>query len=294
MAKLQTQVVAEADSESILSAMEIAALIIVIGSAALLAGLVYGASYGFSRYRSLPYPAYWFAIAGALLGAGISASVINGWPGSVFASDERVPVTQVLPYMAALYKHEPQLYERVETLILRDRQDGRSEEDVRSNAMAQTLSFVADKASQLPDDLIYELYSFTRDELAYLAQTKEFDTCSDLALGRIRGDIEGKLSAELVERYRAIVVRIIATPGKPDLPKMGAEPFSAMIAQAFALASQSTGIAPNELETLLAGTGSPEKVCKLMKNFFDTILAQPVDVAATGLRVLAAGERTTR
>ncbi|MEQ1753709.1 MAG: hypothetical protein ABL973_06215 [Micropepsaceae bacterium] len=274
--------------------METAAIIIVLVSAAVAAGAGLASAWVFSRYRGLTYPLYWFAIAGAVLGALVSFMIIADWPIRLFRSGEQVQIELVTPYMAALRAHEPQLYERVLTLADRDQQDGRSADEIRTNAMTQVLSYVADKVPQLPDDVVYEFYSFSRDELAYLAQANEFEVCADISLGRIRGDIDSKLSSELVDRYHTIVVRIIGTTANPNAARLASEPFSVMASQAFAIASQNTGIAPNEIDTLLAGQGEPQKVCKLMKNFFDAMLAQPVEAAGPALRALASGETSTR
>ncbi len=274
--------------------MEIAALIIVLGSAALLAAASYGAVLGAGRFWHVPYPALWFAAGGAIVGAVISISVVIGWPAALFRTGGDAPVDTVMPYMQALRQHEPALHERIATLIARDRQDGRSEDEVRANAMSLALSYVADKSSQLPDGLVTELYSFTRDELVHLAATDEFEICADIALGRVRGDIELKLSRELNERHSTIVLRVIETPANPDAARMGAEQFAVLAAQAFAEASQATGVPAEQVDALLTGSGEPAKVCKLMKNFFDALLAQPVDVAASALRELAAGERVQR
>jgi len=282
--------------------MPIAALIIVAGSALVAAAIGFGAAHGYRRFRPLGYPSWWFALGGAALGILVSASLISGWPGQVLSGGARGPVDRVTPYMAALKHHkdegrndpEAALYERLSTLIERDRDDGRSEDEVRFNAMSQTLSYVADKAAILPDELVYEFYSFTRDQLVYFAAQKDFDTCSDVAMGRVRGDIEAKLSNDLVDRYRSIVVRIIEARSDAPPEKMGAEPFSVMASQAFATASEATGIPPNEIEELLAGRGDREKVCKLMKGFFDALLGQPVEQAGPALRALSAGERGSR
>ena len=69
------------------------------------------------------------------------------------------------------------------------------------------------------------------------------------------------------------------------------EPFSVLASQSFATASEATGIPPNEIEELLAGRGDAQKVCKLMKGFFDAVLGQPLETAAPALRALASGER---
>jgi hypothetical protein len=223
--------------------------------------------------------------------------VISGWPMSVLRVEERVPVDQVTPYMLALKPGstprptEDALYERLVTLMLRDREDGRSEAQVRFNAVSQVMSHAADKISLMPDDIVHTYYVFTRDELGYLGKQKDFEACADVALGRIRGDIEDRLSPELVERQRAIVTRIIATPADPGVERLAQEPFQVMVSRAFANATEVARIEPNEIEVLLSGAGEPEKTCRLMKVFFDAMLTQSVETVAPALRVLAAGER---
>lgn len=277
--------------------METAAIIIVLGSALAAAAAGYGLAWAYDRYRGLPYPGYWFAGGGALAGVLISLMVITGWPMSVLRVEQRVPVDQVTPYMQALRPGstprptEDALYERLVTLILRDREDGRSEAQVRFNALSQILSYAADKISFMPDDVVHAYYVFTRDQLGYLGRERDFEACADVALGRIRGDMEERLSPDLVDRQRAIITRIIATAPDPNVPRLAQEPFQIMVSRAFAGATEIANIEPAEVEVLLSGAGEPEKVCRLMKVFFDAILTQPVESVAPALRALAAGER---
>lgn len=277
--------------------METAAIIIVFASALLAAAIGFGLAWAYDRYRSLRYPLYWFAGGSAAVGALLSLMVISGWPMSVLRVEERVPVDQVTPYMLALKPGstprptEDALYERLVTLMLRDREDGRSEAQVRFNAVSQVMSHAADKISLMPDDIVHTYYVFTRDELGYLGKQKDFEACADVALGRIRGDIEDRLSPELVERQRAIITRIIATPADPGVERLAQEPFQVMVSRAFANATEVARIEPNEIEVLLSGAGEPEKTCRLMKVFFDAMLTQSVETVAPALRVLAAGER---
>ncbi len=277
--------------------METAAIIIVIGSALVAAAIGFGLAWAYDRYRSLRYPLYWFAGGGAGVGALLSLMVIGGWPMSMFGGGARVPVDEVTPYMAALKPGstprptEDALYERLVTLVLRDREDGRSEEQVRFNAVSQVMSYAADKISLMPDDVVHAFYVFTRDELGYLGRQKDFEACADLALGRIRGDIEDRLSPDLVERQRSVITRIIVTPADSGAVRLAQEPFQVMVSKAFANATQVAKIEPNEIEVLLSGAGEPEKTCRLMKVFFDAMLIQPVETVAPALRALAAGER---
>lgn len=277
--------------------METAAIIIVIASALVAAGIGFGLAWGYDRYRALGIPLYWFAGGGALAGMLLSLMVISGWPMSLMRTEQRVPVDEVTPYMMALKPvstprpTEDALYERLVTLVFRDREDGRSESQVRFNAVSQVMSYAADKISLMPDDVVHAYYVFTRDELGYLGKQKDFEVCADVALGRIRGDIEERLSPELVERQRAIVTQIISTPADPGAGRLAQEPFQVMVSKAFANASQVAKIEPNEIEVLLSGAGEPEKVCRLMKVFFDAMLTQPVETVAPALRALAAGER---
>jgi hypothetical protein len=266
------------------------AAIIIIGVAGLVAaGLGLGVGLAARRWANLAFPAYWFAIAGAILGIAASAGVIGGWGSGLFAG-ERIAVDEVLPYMGAIKGREPALYERIETSVIRDQQDGLSAETVRANAKALVSSYVADKVARLPDDLTYELYATMRDMLAYLDERADHATCADFALGRFKGDIDAALSPDLVERNKNNTLRAISAEPVDDAHKMPAEEFAQLAATAFAQASQVTGIPPEEVDVLLSGEGDPPKTCKLMKAFFDSVLAQPVDVAAAALRTLASGE----
>jgi hypothetical protein len=274
--------------------METAALIIVLGSTVLAAGIAFGAAWLAGRYIELPFREFWLAAAGGLAGLAVSLSLITGWPASLMGPGTPEPLATVLPYISAFEKKDPAMFERLVTLIQRDQQDGRSREDVRSNARALAMSYAADRTPMLPDDLVYELYTFTRDELAFLDRTGNHKICADVALGRIRGDIDTFLSPELSERFTVIMRRIVMSPVSANAPRMGAEPFTVMASQAFAAASQATGIPPNEIDPVLAGSAEPAKACRLMKGFFDAMLSHPVTEAASALRQMASGERGSR
>jgi hypothetical protein len=102
------------------------------------------------------------------------------------------------------------------------------------------------------------------------------------------------LSAELVERNVSNTTRVLAAKADPTMQRMASEPFTQLVADSFAGASQATGI-PLDLDavdTLLAGNAEPAKTCRLMKSFFDAILSRPIDVAAAALRTLSSGERS--
>jgi hypothetical protein len=269
--------------------METAALIIIAGAVVGAAGLGFAAGWAARRWLRLAYPAYWFAIGGAALGAAVSGAIVGGWGAAIFGAGGQVAINEVLPYMPAIKTHDERLYERIETSIIRDRQDGKPDDEVRANAKALVSSYVADKVPFLPDDLTYELYATTRDILAYLQEQGDHAACADVALGRFKGDLDAKLSPELVERNDNTTLRVIAAEPENDAAKMPAEQFRQLASNAFAEASQITGIAPEEVDRLLAGEGDPSKTCKLMKAFLDQILAQPVEVAAAALRTLAAG-----
>ena len=261
----------------------------------MLGALAFGAAYAGSRRWILPAPSYAFAAGGAAFGALIGFGVTAGWfSGALW--NERVPVAQVLPYMQAVKAYEPTLYERLETSILRDQQDGKPASEVRANAKALVTSYVADKTVGLPDDLTYELYSALRDALAYLAERKEFPACANYALGRFEGDIDAVLSRELVDRNILNTTKVLAAKADPGVERMPDEQFNTLVADAFAEASQATGISvdANALDDMLAGRGKPEQTCRLMKSFFDAILARPVEVAAAACRRMSWGERAGR
>lgn len=271
--------------------MTLAAVIIVVASLIVGAAVAFGVSWALERWwRRLPVRPLWLAIGGALTGALLGLGAVGGWfSGSLW--NERVPVAQVLPAMNEIRKRDAGLYERLETSILRDQQDGKSAEVVRANAKAMLMSYVADKTAFLPDDLTYELYAVMRDVLAYLAERKEFEVCAGYALGRLKEDVDPKLSAELIDRNTATTLRVLAALRDESAQRMNTEQFAQLTSQAFGEASQATGIPPEDVEVLLSGSGDPAKTCRLMKAFFDAVLMQPVGVAAAALRTLSQGER---
>ena len=273
--------------------MNLAAVIIVSVAVALGAAVAFGAVWALRRFRLFEAPMLWSTLGGAVLGGLISAAVIGDWAAALRPA-EPVSVANVLPYIGTIKAREKELYERIETSVIRDGQDGKDPSEIRANAKAIVSSYVADKVGSLPDDLTYEIFATTRDSLGYLAGKREFEACADLALSRGHSDIDAKLSPELVERSNNNILRVIGTKPITDAPRMPAEEFTQMTSRAFADASQATGIPPEEVDLLLGGTGNPAKTCRVMKAFFDSILSQPVDVAATALRTLSSGERTDR
>lgn len=272
--------------------MEMAALIITAIAGGIAAGLGYLVTLAARRFARFSLPAYALPALFAALGLVGSWAALSGWLPSFTFSQEQVAVADIAPYMQAIKKNEPALYERIETSVIRDQLDGIPADRVRANAKVLVLSYVADKTVFLPDQLTYELYVTVRDELTFLGDRGEHQACADLALGRIDGSLDAKLSPEMVERSNTNIGRVIVTKSDLQALKMAAEEFSQLASRSFAEASQSTGILPDEVETILAGAGDPAKTCKLMKAFFDAILAQPVDVAAAALRTLASGERS--
>lgn len=271
--------------------MNSAAVIIVLGT--LTAGVVlfYGIALALERWwRRLPFSAYWAAVAGALIGVVGGYGMVADWFTGA-AWNDRVPVAQVLPLMNEIRAREPRLYERLETSILRDQEEGKSAEVVRANAKGLLVSYVADKAGYLPDDLTYELFAAMRDTLAFLAERKQFETCAQYALGRLKEDIDTKLSPEMIERNSATTMRVLAAPRDETALRMSTEQFAQLTATAFADASQATGIPPEEVDALLGGAGDASKTCRIMKAFFDAMLAQPVGSAAAAFRTLSQGER---
>lgn len=269
--------------------METAAVVILLVAAAVVGAAGWGLAFALRRWRGIAYPLWWFAAGGAVLGAVVAAAVIGDWGRAVFGGGERVAVEEVLPYMGALKTREPALYERIETSIVRDQAEGKSAEEVRANAKALVSSYVADKIAFLSDELTYELYAMTRDILAHLEQRGEHAACADVALGRFKGDLDRLLSPDLVQRNDNTTLRVITAEANHDAARMPAEQFSELASGAFAQATQTIGIGPEEVEPLLAGEGDPAKTCKLMKAFIDALLAQPANVAAAALRTLAAG-----
>jgi hypothetical protein len=271
--------------------MSTAAVIIVLASLIGGAALLYGIAWGVERWwRRLPFAAYWMAVAGGLTGGVVGYGTVNDWFSGA-AWNERVPVAQVLPLMNEIRARDPGLYERLETSILRDQQEGKPAEVVRANAKGMVTSYVADKTAFLSDELTYELFATMRDTLAHLAERKEFEVCAAYALGRLNEDIDPKLSPELIERNNATTLRVLAAERNDAAPRMSRDQFSELTTQAFADASQATGIPPEEVDALLGASGDAAKTCRIMKAFFDAVLTQPVDAAAAALRTLSQGER---
>ena len=273
--------------------MNLAAVIIIVVAALVGAGLGFALAWALDRFRHVAVPPLWTTLGGAVLGGVIAFGVIDDWA-AVLRPAETVTVENVLPYIGTIKTREEDLYERIETSVLRDGQDGKEPSEIRANAKSLVTSYVADKIAFLPDDLTYEIFSTTRDSLAYLGARKEYGVCADLALSRGHSDIDAKLSPELLERSNNNILRVIATARNEDAPRMAAEDFAQLTSKAFADASQATGIPPEEMDGLLGGKGDPAKTCRMMKAFFDAILAQTVDVAAAALRTLSSGERTDR
>ena len=282
--------------------MELAAIIIVVAAALLAAGIAWGLAVILGVYLGRPWPASRMAAGGGLAGIIVALCVITGWPFGMVRFSTPVPADEVSAYMQALKPigrirpEEDALHERLVTFIERDRQEGLGEDDVRRNVVSQVLSHAADKVVSMPDELVRDYYLLQRDAMAYLGRQQDFATCRDLGLGRVRGDIEEHLSEELVARQQALVLAIIAEAGDPQAERLAQDPFRARAAQGFALASQMSGISPNEVEVLLAGggdeaAGAAEKTCRLMTTFFSTMLAEPLEVLAPTLRAMAAGER---
>lgn len=270
-----------------------AALIIVVFSAAAAGALGYAAALAADRFWAARVAPLWAAAAGAAFGVLLSVAVLAGWFQTGLSwTEEKVAVDDVLPYMRLIKEREPALYERIETSVIRDQGEGMSADQVRANAKTLVMSYVADKTIYLPDQLTYELFATTRDQLAYLAEHGDAQTCADLALGRAKGDIDSRLSPDLIERANNNTTRVIATPPAQDAPRMPAEQFAELATRSFAEAAQTAGVPAEAVDGLLTGAGDAEKACKVMKTFFDSLLAQPVEVAASALRTMAAGERS--
>jgi hypothetical protein len=270
--------------------MDTAALIIVVGAAVVVGTVAFAAAWAADRRWRLPLPLYAFGLIGAVIGALAGYGVVGGWFDAV-RWNEKIAVDKVLPYMATIRREEPQLYERLETSILRDQEEGKTPAEVRFNAKMFVRSYVQDKAVGLPDDLVYELYSALRDDIAYLWGQKKYQVCADFALGRFAGDIDAELSPELAERNLANTLRVITTDADPSMNRMESAEFQKQTAVWLGEASQATGVPPEDFDLLLRGGGDPAKACRVMKAFFDAALLQPVELAALALRTLSSGER---
>lgn len=274
--------------------MNVSTLLIGAGIGALAGLLGYLAAVWAQRRWYLARLPYWVVVVSAAVGiVGGTALIDQPW----LIGGEAIAVDNVLPYMRLVKANEPALYERIETSVVRDQEDGMSADQVRANAKALVMSFVADAATSLPDQLTYELFVTTRDQLAYLASREDYPTCADVARGHPKGDLDAKLSKDLVDRGNSDTIRVIAARAeerkrKPPsvFAKMPAEEFTQLASRSFAEASHATGVPPEDVDGIIAGTGDDTKTCRLMKAFLDSVLAQPVEVAAAALRTLASGE----
>ena len=145
--------------------MNLAAVIIIAAAAALGAAVALGAVWALRRFRMAEVPALWSALGGAIFAGVVAAAIIGDWAGALRPA-EPVSVANVLPYIGTIKVREPALYERIETSVLRDGQDGKEPAEIRANAKSLVTSYVADKVAFLPDDLTYEIFATTRDALA--------------------------------------------------------------------------------------------------------------------------------
>jgi len=278
--------------------MTMTAVLYALLAAAIAAGLGYlfsGLLQGIFDLRQRPY----WAI---LVAAGVAASVtlIVMWaPGAgddLHLAASQAPAPGEAPadptvYIQGLKADDPALYAKVKASLQADLSAGKGQAVALANARDLLDDYIERKMPFLSDDVIVERFQLLRDILSYLGAQSQNDICADLALGTKRTGVQHYLSAELVARDTANVAHIVATPRDEAAAKLLPEEFKNLTNAAFAHAAQTTGIALEEVDTLLTGTGDPKKACMLMTGYFDTLLMLSPSEAGPALRTLAAGEQ---
>src|SRR5262245_47722202 len=117
--------------------MDLAALIIGAISALVAAAVAYFGVLAAGRFWNFHLSPYLAAAGGALVGMLGTAAILGGLFSSIAGlTDTKVAVDEVLPYMPLIKANEPTLYERIETSIIRDQEDGIGTDAVRANAKA--------------------------------------------------------------------------------------------------------------------------------------------------------------
>jgi hypothetical protein len=273
-------------------------------AAAIGAGLGYIFSGLLQGMLDLSKRPYWFpAAAGALA---FTVALVATWTHEE-AKDEihlvTAPLVQETPpgeeaadpanYIEGLKTEDPALYEKVKASLDRDLKADKPIKFAVANARDLLDDYIERKLPYLPDDVIVERFTLLKDVLSYLGAKDQNDICIDLALGKKRSGVAHYLAAELNSRDTANVTRIVTAPRDPAAPKLGAEAFKNLTNAAMAHSAQTGGIALEEVDTLLTGTGDPQRACRLMTGFFDAVVSLPPSEAAPALRTLAIGEQSS-
>ncbi|MBI1212114.1 MAG: hypothetical protein GC190_11670 [Alphaproteobacteria bacterium] len=196
-------------------------------------------------------------------------------------------------YIVGLKKEDPALYKKVKAKLQTDLKAGKPLNVAIANARDLLDDYIERKLPYLPDDVIVERFQLLRDVLSYLGANDQNDICIDLALGIKRSGVQHYLPEELNARDAANVTRIVAARRDEAATRMAPAPFRNLTNAAFAHSAEVAGIALEDVDTLLTGTGDPKKACRLMTGYFDAVLSLPLSEAGPALRTMAIGEQSS-
>ncbi len=276
---------------------------------ALLAGAI-GAGFGYlftgllQGILDLKSRPYWFLAA--LGGVAAIGTLIAAWVPDE-SKDEihlaTAPLVQEAPpgeetadpanYIDGLKSEDPALYKNVRESLRADLKAGKPPNVALANARDLLDDYIERKLPYLPDDVIVERFQLLRDILSYLGGKDQNDICVDLALGIKRTGVQHYLPEALNARDTTNVTHIVTAARDEAAPRLAAEAFKNLTNAAFAHSAENGGIALEEVDTLLTGTGDPKKACRLMTGFFDAIVSLQPSEAGPALRTMAAGEQSS-
>jgi hypothetical protein len=281
--------------------MTMTAVLYALLAAAIAAGFGYlfsGLLQGIFDLRQRPY---WSILVAACVAASVTLIVL--WALAPDAGNDLHLATSQAPapgeapadpavYIQGLKVDAPALYAKVKASLQADLSAGKGQGVALANARDLLDDYIERKLPFLSDDVIVERFQLLRDVLSYLGAQSQNDICADLALGTKRTGVLHYLSAELVSRDTTNVAHIVTAARDEAATKLLPEEFKNLTNAAFAHSAQTTGIALEEVDTLLTGTGDPKKACMLMTGYFDALLLLSPSEAGPALRTLAAGEQS--
>ena len=196
-------------------------------------------------------------------------------------------------YVESLKSEEPALYAKIKASLREDLKAGKSQGVALANVRDLLDDYIERKLPFLSDDVIVERFQLLHDILSFLSGKGENDICANLALGIKRSGVQLYLPGELIARDTANVTRIVTAARDEAAAKLPLEEFKNMTNAAFARSASTAGIALEEVDTLLTGTGDPKKACMLMIGYFEAVVSLSPSEAGPALRTLAAGEQST-
>ena len=278
---------------------------------ALLAGAL-GAGFGYlfsgllQGILDLRERPYWFVLAAAGFAATVTFVVVWAPWRSVDDLQVAAPDATSLPagasvvdtrhgaaaYLEGLKTEDPALYKKVQTSLETDKQAGVASPLALAHARDMLDDYIERKTPFLDDEIIVERFQLLSDILSYLGAHNDNEICADLALGTKRSGVQQYLAPELVARDSANVAHIVTAVRDEAAAKLAPDAFKNLTNAAFAHAAQNTGIALEEIDTLLTGTGDPKKTCMIMTGYFAALVSLSPSEAGPALRTMAAGEQS--